>query len=434
MNIVMLLSNILVIIFEIYLYFDFSSEFLKIRPATRWIRIIVLFIWMIMIYITVIRDRFLMNLLIIPFIYFGISFIVFKSDLVNRCLYTLLFFSIIGGVEGCFYIALDIILNRMDIEIIYSRNNMLGYILIIKMVTLLIIKFLKDQMGYHKTKIGAKMMIYIWPLPVSTLLIYGGIFYLKLHSSILVEAKGVLILGSVGILISNTLAFYIIGRLKEAMNKANDLELEQMKEKFNKIYYEKLEEKNITHSQIIHNLNYYFETIGRLANDNQCNEILNILEGININIQDTHIYSYCSNIILNAILTEKNLQAKMLNIPFSIFVEPSLNVDFIKDVDLISIFGNLISNAIEATQKCQNKYINMQLYMTNKNRFVMFKLENTYAVAPKRKGTAFETIKMNKGKHGIGIEHAKKILESYSGYLNIEIQNNIFNVIAMFSA
>jgi len=434
MNVVMLLTNILIIMFEIYLYFDFGSEFFKIRLISKDVKIIVLLIWIIMIYTTVKFDSLYMNLLIIPCIYFGISFIIFVSDLADRCWYTLLFFLIVSGVEGCAYVTLDIILNQSNFKITCSRNDILGYILIIKMVTLIIVKFIKHQIGFNKTKIGKKMIIYIWPLIVSTLLMYGGIFYLKLNASILAESRGALMLGSIGILFSNVLMFYIIRRLQEAMNRANSLELEQIKENLNKIYYEKLNEKNRAHSQIIHNLNYYFETIGRLAHDGRFEEILSILESIDIKIQDTHIYSYCSNIILNAILTEKSLQAKLLNIKFNIFVEPSLNVDLIKDADLISIFGNLINNAIEATQKCENKCINMQLYMTNKNKFIIFKLENTYTDSPKKRGMIFQTIKMNKDKHGIGLAHVRKTLEAYGGYLNIDIQDNLFNVTAMFSA
>jgi len=433
MNRVLLLTDILIIIFEIYLYIDFSSEFMKVRTITKKAKLSVLIIWVSMIYVTITFDNLFMNLFIIPCIYFGISFLVFNASLGNRCLYTLIFFSIISGVGGCFYIALDIILSRINIEMIYSHNNMLGYVLILKMVTLVVIKFLKDQMGYNKNRMSKSTLMYVWPLLVSTFLIYGGIFYLNIHSSILLEAKGVLILGCVGILFSDTLVFYIIGRLRETMNRAKLLELEKMKEKLNEIYYKKLSEKNIIHAQIIHNLNYYFETIGKLAIDNKCGEILKILEGIDIQINDGHIYSYCSNIILNAILTEKSLQAKVLDIKFDIFVEPSLNVESIKDIDLISIFGNLISNAIEATQKCENKCIKIQLYMTNKNRFIMFKLENTFIVSPKRKGIIFETIKINKEKHGIGLEHVRKILESYGGDLCIEIHDNIFNVTAMFS-
>jgi len=434
MSIVMLLTNILIIIFEIYLYIDFSSEFLKIRSTTKKLQLTVLIIWITVIYLTILSNNLYLNLFIIPCIYFGVSFFVFKSNLGNRCLYTLIFFAIVSGAEGIFYIALDIILNRIEIDLIYSRNNMLGYILIIKIVTLVVIKFLKEQMGYNKNKMGKNVIIYVWPLLVSTFLIYGGIFYLNLCSSILLEARGVLILGCVGFLFSDTLVFYMFGRLRETMNRANTLELEQMKEKLNKIYYEKLAEKNITHSQIIHNLNYYFETIGRLANNNRCEEILKILEGIDIKIQDTYIYSYCSNIILNAILTEKSIQAETLGIRFGIFVEPLLNLDLIKDIDLISIFGNLISNAIEATQKCKSKYINLQLYMTNKNKYIMFKLENTYEIAPKRKGMIFETIKSNKENHGIGIEHTRNILKSYGGFLDIEVQSNRCNVTAMFLA
>ena len=161
MSIVMLLTNILIIIFEIYLYIDFSSEFLKIRSTTKKLQLTVLIIWITVIYLTILSNNLYLNLFIIPCIYFGVSFFVFKSNLGNRCLYTLIFFAIVSGAEGIFYIALDIILNRIEIDLIYSRNNMLGYILIIKIVTLVVIKFLKEQMGYNKNKMGKNAIIYV---------------------------------------------------------------------------------------------------------------------------------------------------------------------------------------------------------------------------------------------------------------------------------
>lgn len=431
MNIMIVLANIFIILFEIYLYIDFVSGILILKAASKIKKIIILVPWVTSIYITNKFDDFFINLLLIPCIYFAISYLIFTSDLVNRCIYTLIFFLIVRGVAICFYIVLNNILDSRQIYLIYSRKNMLLYILIIELITLINIKLLKSQMVKDINKIDRKTFLYFLPLPISTFFIYGGMLFLRLHSALLKEAKVTLMIGCVGVLFSNKLLFYVFGKLKETMNKEKSLELEQLKENLKEQYYEKLDQKNKMHSQIIHNMNYYFETIGMLAKNNEGDKILKILEGIDINLQDSNIYSYCSNVILNAIITEKSLQAKMLDIKFNIFVEPTLDIDFIKDVDLISIFGNLISNAIEATQKSEKKYIDMQLYMSNKNKFVMFKLKNTFAVPPKRNGFLFETIKCNKEAHGIGIENARKIMESYGGYLNIDIQDNTFDVTAM---
>lgn len=432
MNIVMILTNVFIIAFELYLYFDFVSGILTKKSIKKVNKIILCLVWVALIYWTHRFDNFFLSLLVIPCIYFIFSYLIFSEDIVKRILYTLIFFSIINGVEICFYITLNKIFTNRDMELIYSRNNMLPYILILEMVTLILIKLLKYIMADSINKIDTKTLICFLPLPVSTFLIFGGISYLKLYSAILKETKVVLTLGCVGILFSNLLLFYIFGRLKESMDRAKNLELAQLKDNLNEKYYEKLDEKNKLHSQIIHNMNYYFETIGRLAKNHESDKIIKILEGIDINLQDSNIYSYCSNVTLNAIITEKSLQAKMLGIQFDIFVEPSLDIEFVKDVDLISIFGNLISNAIEATQKCERKYIDMQLYMTDKNKFIIFKLKNTFAINPKRKGSVFETIKNNREKHGIGMENARKILESYGGYLNIDIQDNIFDLSALF--
>lgn len=433
MNILMILTNIFIILFDIYLYIDFVSGILMLKAVSKSKKLIVLVPWVALTYITNRFDDFLISLIIVPCIYFIISCLIFTSDLVNKCIYTLIFFSIVSGIQICFYIALNIFLDDRDIYLIYSHNDMLLYFLIMEMVTLITVKLIKFQMVKDIYRIDRKTVIYFLLLPISTFLIYGGIFYLKLYSAILNEAKAALTIGCVGILFSNMLLFYIFGRLKETMNRERTLELGQLKENLKEQYYEKLDQKNKMHSQIIHNMNYYFETIGMLAKNNEGDNILKILEEIDINIQDSNIYSYCSNVILNSIITEKSLQAKMLDIKFNIFVEPTLDIDFVKDIDLISIFGNLISNAIEAAQKSERKYIDMQLYMTNENKFVMFKLKNTFRVPPKRNGIVFETIKSNKEGHGIGLENARKILESYGGCLNIEIQDNIFDVSAMLS-
>ena len=112
-------------------------------------------------------------------------------------------------------------------------------------------------------------------------------------------------------------------------------------------------------------------------------------------------------------------------------VEPGVNLNFVAEIDLISLLGNLINNAIEAAQDSRRKYIGLQIYRNETNNYAILKLENSFVKVPEKKGTVFETSKSNKKLHGIGLEHVKKIIKQYEGYLDIEIEDNIFRVSAM---
>ena len=54
---------------------------------------------------------------------------------------------------------------------------------------------------------------------------------------------------------------------------------------------------------------------------------------------------------MNTILCEKKKEAIDNKINYQAYVEPGIPLDFIQDIDIIIIMGNIIDNAIEATKK-----------------------------------------------------------------------------------
>jgi two-component system sensor histidine kinase AgrC len=110
-----------------------------------------------------------------------------------------------------------------------------------------------------------------------------------------------------------------------------------------------------------------------------------------------------------------------------IFVEKFIKTDFLSDADIISMFGNLLDNALEASLKCDtgNKKVNVKLFMGN-NFFLIFHIENTFSVSAKRDGTRLISTKDDEKTHGLGIGIVSNLAEKYGGSLTLEEKGDIF--------
>lgn len=130
------------------------------------------------------------------------------------------------------------------------------------------------------------------------------------------------------------------------------------------------------------------------------------------------------NVALDAVLTTKKAMADSKNIKFSLKVQlpEKISVD---DMDLCSIFGNALDNAIEACERILNgkKEINVSVFCQNK--MIFCKISNT-AVPFENK--MYKTSKSDKINHGFGLENITNVLEKYNTKPEIECSNGIFTL------
>lgn len=99
----------------------------------------------------------------------------------------------------------------------------------------------------------------------------------------------------------------------------------------------------------------------------------------------------------------------------------------IVSVDICTILGNLLDNAIEACTKVEpreKRHIGLRISYTE--NIVMIKIENTVEENPFLKSETLETTKKGSTEHGLGIPIVKKILEKYHGDLKQICENGVF--------
>lgn len=197
------------------------------------------------------------------------------------------------------------------------------------------------------------------------------------------------------------------------------------------VYLEQLQKKDEKYSEYIHNISHYFIAIGELARTENCGQIIELIQELNGKVLKNESIIYTSHKVLNAILSEKSNEAAGQQTEFAVYLEPVLRLDNITDGDLICMVGNLLDNALEATEKCEGekRKIVLQIFMEKEGRVCVIKLVNYFAISPVMKKSAFISTKKNRERHGIWIKSVEKTAKKYGGVLQCLIEEDRFEAI-----
>lgn len=125
--------------------------------------------------------------------------------------------------------------------------------------------------------------------------------------------------------------------------------------------------------------------------------------------------------LINSLLSRLKDECDCYNISFDADCYIPNNFE-ISDIDLISIFNNLSSNALEAVMKqepSEKRWITFKSYI--KGSFLIIYQSNSFNGAIKFKNNRLITTKQNKKSHGIGVESIKFIVEKSKGMNLIKI-------------
>jgi hypothetical protein len=134
------------------------------------------------------------------------------------------------------------------------------------------------------------------------------------------------------------------------------------------------------------------------------------------------------NAVLDVILTSKNITCIDNKIHLSCVADGKL-LDFMDVLDICSIFGNALENAIEGVKNIKDEEKRLiKLVVYSKNDFLIINFGNYYESALKFENGALITTKKDQNLHGYGIKSIKMAAEKYSGTVNISTNDNWFNL------
>lgn len=223
------------------------------------------------------------------------------------------------------------------------------------------------------------------------------------------------------------LAFFFFSILRH--NKIqHELEIEKRLFDESKKQYE-LSKENIDSLNIkFHDLKYRVQMLSQNQKIEE-SDLKDIYQGLDV--YESVVKT--GNKPLDVVLTEYSLRCENNDIHFTSIADGKA-LNFMSPYDIYSLFGNAITNAIEAVTKIEDKEKrNISLVMKKKGNILTIELENYYlANTIKSSNGVFKTSKNDNFNHGYGIKSMENIVKKYEGSINIWPDGGIFHLTITF--
>jgi len=137
--------------------------------------------------------------------------------------------------------------------------------------------------------------------------------------------------------------------------------------------------------------------------------------------------SKSGNLAVDALINYKNMTAREKGI--TIHLESQIPAELpYESTDLSIILGNLLDNAIEATEKLEVEKDIFVSLMYRKEK-LLIKVRNPYTGDIKKDRTGnYISEKKDRENHGIGLKSVRKVVEKYEGVMEIHTEDQIFEI------
>lgn len=189
------------------------------------------------------------------------------------------------------------------------------------------------------------------------------------------------------------------------------VEMMQQQERIQYENYEMQSEKYKHTVAILHDVDKHMKMIEDLYQTDVREEAINYTNQIKEMLKPLLPFQYIDNPILDCLLSDKKRMAEKHNISFKIDISDA-DVSFIKPVDITTLFGNLIDNAMTACKKCnENRYVG--LIIREHNEILSIRIENSITgTIPIKNGMI--DIPVEK-KPCVGLLNIQKCVDTYMG-------------------
>lgn len=240
---------------------------------------------------------------------------------------------------------------------------------------------------------------------------------------------GFVIMSAIAAVIINLIAVYIFGEFSIMAANTEKMNLMDTRLNLEEKYYRDLEKLHEQYDIFLHDTRHMMRTISTLSREGNCGEIEHIMETMRFSLCALDENIICSNKILNALLSERKSYADNKGVVLDLEIAEPLYLKEINELDLITLVGNVLDNAIEAEiQSAKGEGVICNMHMSNNGRHVIIQVENSYEEKRADRIKAIKMIEKIGNKHGIGLKSVGEVVKKYGGIFESGQEDGMYKV------
>lgn len=414
--------------FELYFALSFYKAFHEINDffQSKVKFFLCYFCFVVMNIVVNLQQNSIFNVSFAAFLYLFIALSMFTGDLRSRIIHWIILIFLGASAEMIFSLLQSL---PVDVPVDRAFENeffMVSGMLAVKLIYFLLLSIVKQCSRYSTEKLEWKMFGNYIMIPFATLGVMFAIPYVRRGGQGNTVMDLILILFYMLLLLGNVSLFYMFSRYSKIKEQQMLQEISKTKYKEMKRHYDRMERLDEKHRELIHNIDHYLRQIGIYADKNEMEEIKRTLSDLQIEFTKGEQETICANDYLNSILADFRDRAEKEQIQVEMFVEAGFKIEFVKEIDLTVILGNLFDNAMEAAKECDQGKVCVTFFMQNGGALSVMRIENNYKELPQKIDGSFLSTKKEQGVHGIGIKNVHRIVDRYNGYMQQEYSGGVF--------
>lgn len=177
--------------------------------------------------------------------------------------------------------------------------------------------------------------------------------------------------------------------------------------------------------QVIHDMKNHLLLLQKYDKEQQWEKLHKYLEEISEDVFEDSTKIWTGNVVVDMIINSKKLYAEERTVKVEIDTEVVSRFP-INNREIISLFGNLLDNAIEACEKMKKNEKWIHIKIQKHHELLSIEIENSIEEVPKERKGELLSNKISQGVHGYGVKNIKQIVNKHDGTYSHQIKENSF--------
>lgn len=214
-----------------------------------------------------------------------------------------------------------------------------------------------------------------------------------------------------------------------------ELEIAQLKQDQAEILerdYQALSRTYESNAKLYHDLHNHIEAIYQCLAQDEIQEAIRYCEDLRAPVREISQTVWTGDKAIDYLISSKMALAEQEQIKTKVSIEYPHNTN-IRSVDLTTILGNLLDNALEAAKTAPDNVRFLNLTIRRINAMLIIKVENGYGNAPKQESGNLITSKADKAFHGWGLKSVQTAADRYDGTITTDYKGGVFKSVVTLS-